>query len=620
MKSIPRVKTIFLIFLGFIFVLALIFSNNNCLYTSRDIQQDKSTYFDLSTSGLPAVPIWSYDTSSRNINVVISSNGQYIALACYDFNVYLFEKNSSTPLWSFNLGDTVQSVAITPDGKYIVAGTTRDTNTVYFFEKNSSTPLWNYTTTGSVMSLAFSSDGQYFAAGIGRGDPSVYLFEKNSSTPLWRYDIGSSVETIKSVGISSDGDYIVAGSYNGKLYFFGRNSSTPVWIYNTGKVVHHAAISSDGNYIVVGTNDISSLSNALYFFERGNSTPLWSNITRDPVWSLDISSDGQYIVVGTGYSGNKVLFFNRTSSTPLWISNLGQDVQSVAITPTGKYIVAGGYDEKVYLFDKNSSTPLWSYKTISNIETVAISSDGQFFVAGNGIITDGDSFVYLFHLAVTPYIKINSPLLNQSFRLDAPEFSTTIYNLSPLNKTWYTIDGGINNYTFSGSTGFINQTAWNNEEDGVINIKFYANDSLGHVGFKDVQILKDSVCPVITIHSPLEGRSFGDAAPSFNISIIEENMDFAWYTLEGVASNFSLSEFAGYIDQDAWISVPEGQVNMTFYAKDDAGNLGIERVFVIKILPPQIPGYNIIFLLSIISYVSIILVKKIKSNKGRISY
>jgi len=176
----------------------------------------------------------------------------------------------------------------------------------------------------------------------------------------------------------------------------------------------------------------------------------------------------------------------------------------------------------------------------------------------------------------------------------------------------------LTNYTFSGLIGFINQTAWDKKDDGVITARFYANDSLGHIGFKDVQILKDSISPVITIHSPLEGKGFGNVAPSFNISIIEENLFSTWYTLEGVVSNFSLSELNGIIDKDAWTGAPEGQVNITFYAQDSAGNLGIESVIVIK--SAQIPGYNLIFLIGILSFVSIILIKRIKSNRRRISF
>ena len=189
MRTCTKTKVKKVITLGFIFALFSIDIGNLYSYTRYDSENsannDHSSMEELVTSSNPVVPVWSYNTVSRNRNVAISSNGQYIAVACYDGYLYLFEKDNPIPLWSSNLGESVQSVAITPDGQYIVAGTTRDANLVYLFEKNSSTPLWSYNTGGIVMSLAISSDGQYFAAGIGRDGYCVYLFEKNSSTPLW---------------------------------------------------------------------------------------------------------------------------------------------------------------------------------------------------------------------------------------------------------------------------------------------------------------------------------------------------------------------------------------------------------------------------------------------------
>jgi len=151
-------------------------------------------------------------------------------------------------------------------------------------------------------------------------------------------------------------------------------------------------------------------------------------------------------------------------------------------------------------------------------------------------------------------------------------------------------------------------------EDGAITVRFYANDSLGHVGFKDVQILKDSIIPVISILFPLDDEIFGSTAPEFNISIIEENLDSSWYTIENITGIFPFSNLTGKIDQDAWKDAPYGEVNITFYAQDRAGNIGIESVIVIKRIPPQIPGYNLFYLLGILSVVIIFLSKKSKKS------
>jgi len=215
--------------------------------------------------------------------------------------------------------------------------------------------------------------------------------------------------------------------------------------------------------------------------------------------------------------------------------------------------------------------------------------------------------------SINPVITIHSPLEDKSFGNVAPSFNVSIIEEN-LESTWYTIDGGLTNYTFSGLTGFINQTAWDEKEDGDITIRFYAIDSLGHVGFEDVQILKDSIIPVISIYSPLDEDVFGSKAPKFNISIFEENLESMWYTIENISGTFLFTELTANIDQDAWVTLPQGNITITFYAQDGAGNIGIESVIVIKRIPSQIPGYNLLFLLGILSLVTTILSKKLRKS------
>jgi len=305
-----------------------------------------------------------------------------------------------------------------------------------------------------------------------------------------------------------------------------------------------------------------------------------------------------------------------------------------------------------------------------------------------------------------PDIIINSPKNNEAFGINAPNFNITVDDENPINTTWYTIDDGLTNYTFSGLIGTINQSAWDLKEYGVINLTFYANDTAGSIGFKNVIIWKDLFAPLITINSPtpnqlcgitaptfnlqiiepnlqekryslngrpnitfttetqfsqtewnqvgngtvsiifyaidkvgntnsseiivrkdayvpditiyypLDDEKFGKTPPDYNISIIEEDLVSTWYTIEGVAGTFSFTELTGSIGQDAWDDAPKGEITITFYAVDRAGNIGIESVNVIKRIPsePAIPGYNLFFLLGILSVVAILISKKIKKS------
>ena len=113
--------------------------------------------------------------------------------------------------------------------------------------------------------------------------------------------------------------------------------------------------------------------------------------------------------------------------------------------------------------------------------------DTPYFIPGSAgsqdnfpIWTDGDD--------IAPVITIIFPLADSVFGLVAPNYNITIDELN-LDTIWYTLDGGITNYTITGLTGTFNQTAWEALSEGSLIIRFYANDTVGNIGFKDVEVI-----------------------------------------------------------------------------------------------------------------------------------
>ena len=88
-----------------------------------------------------------------------------------------------------------------------------------------------------------------------------------------------------------------------------------------------------------------------------------------------------------------------------------------------------------------------------------------------------------------PEITINSPTDSQVIGTTAPSYDLSI--IGPYEAIWYALEGGTN-YTASGLTGTIDQTAWSALSDGIITIDFYANNSAGMIGTAQVQVVKDS--------------------------------------------------------------------------------------------------------------------------------
>ncbi|MFX0178972.1 MAG: PQQ-binding-like beta-propeller repeat protein [Candidatus Hodarchaeota archaeon] len=320
-----------------------------------------------------------------------------------DYNLFKRLKSSpdmSSPLlWYSQTGYEVQTVAISSDGNYIVSGSKYSgKNLITFHRKDYSTPLWiNNDLNGEVCDVDISLNGTYIVAGTGYGfgkDTRIYLFESNSSLPVWSYEAEN---IVFSVAISSDGNYIVAGSKDDRVYFFHKSSSTPIWSYKAEDHISSVAISNDGSYLVAGSGD-----HRIYFFERSSSTPLWSYTidyisgNMGDVESVSISSDGNYIVAGTQiYQGtSKVYLFHQSGGTPLWKFSAGDYINSVSIDSNGNYLVAGSQDDNIYLFHKSNSVPVWNYTTEDSVNSVSISGDGNYIVSGGGW---DDRKVYFFN-------------------------------------------------------------------------------------------------------------------------------------------------------------------------------------------------------------------------------
>ena len=386
-----------------------------------------------------------------------------------------------------------------------------------------------------------------------------------------------------------------------------------------------------GGEIIVSGNNNSIFEN--YFInplfsyalgrDRGNDNK-WNSSSIGNYWSsytgVDADDDG---IGDTPYS----FYAENYDFLPIWwdspqiLINSPTENDVFELSPTFNISISRGQVNNSWYTIDNGITNVtfqglsgiidndeWNAKSAEPIILTFYVNDSKGYI-GSGTVQFNKSYD-------TPQITINSPTLNEVFGSNSPAFSITVNDLSPINATWYTIDGGLTNYTFTGFSGIVNLTTWNNKGTGIIYLRFYANDSLGFIGFKDVIILKDITSPNIIINAPIEDNTFGSSSPEFNISIIEENLVSTWYTLEGVTGSFSFKGLTGRIDQGIWESIPQGEISITFYAEDAAGNIGYESVIVRKTTPsqPEIPGYDIsIIFLGILSISVIYLLKKRKN-------
>ncbi|MHA2010264.1 MAG: NosD domain-containing protein, partial [Promethearchaeota archaeon] len=182
-----------------------------------------------------------------------------------------------------------------------------------------------------------------------------------------------------------------------------------------------------------------------------------------------------------------------------------------------------------------------------------------------------------------PMITINSPKPGDAFNNIAPSFNVRITDIL-IDIMWYTLDAGLNNYTFT-ENGTIDQAAWNAMPEGDLTLRFCARDLPGSIGAAEVIINKDTQAPIINILSPTSGDVIGATAPSFNITIVDSNLDTVWYSLDNGLNNYTISTFTGTIDQLVWDALSQGEITLTIYANDTVGNLASEGVTITLRIP-----------------------------------
>ena len=284
------------------------------------------------------------------------------------------------------------------------------------------------------------------------------------------------------------------------------------------------------------------------FYRRRYSNGQWSSIK-----SL---SDQLYF--RSDYTGQKITKDNDSNIHVVWncyyrkfdiINSVWKDTLSFASNGRDPAL-AIGFDNQLYL--------TW-------VEVIAYSADLLFRTC---LIDDAK-----------PIININSPTLNELFGTPAPSFNVEIGDKN-LETMWYTLNNGLTNIIFA-DNGTIEQSAWEALPNGIVSIRFYANDSAGNIGFAEVIIRKDVNAPIITINNLHNSDVIGAVAPFFDIAIDELNLEKTWYSLNG-GNNVTFTGFTGSINQSLWDALLEGNVIMRFYANDSTGYIGFTEVTVRK--------------------------------------
>jgi hypothetical protein len=218
----------------------------------------------------------------------------------------------------------------------------------------------------------------------------------------------------------------------------------------------------------------------------------------------------------------------------------------------------------------------------------------------------------------------------------APQFNVSFSGLD-INVTWYQLKGNNQQFFISNGAGSINQTVWDSFGNGTVIFQFCANTSGSQIYCKEVTVRKDIIHPQIFLMFPRPYQSFGCTPPNISLLIYDfhfnsvylefnyQKYDKAYFSLISNSIGSPIYECIFKLNSSFWNNVSAGQVHISIVAQDDAGNYASETLILIKTEPepyspppsdPYIPGYPLIFILSLIILLNVLIYKyKISRNQ-----
>lgn len=427
---------------------------------------------------------------------------------------------------------------------------------------------------GVVDLMTDSSDNIYVVGAVTTSifGPSNLTLSKfsNNGTLLWNIEWGGSGEDRgNAIAIDSSDNIYIAGYTLVKYNSFGLLQWNKTWGGPLSDAAIDMAMDSEGNIYITGyTTDYGAGGADMVLLKLDSSGFLqWNKTwgTSEDEWSKGItidSSNGDIYIVGTSNSATSDIFVVGYNSLGEEKWNQTRDggfndhAAKISLDSRGGIYITGYAQNS----GGNDDLLLWKINTSGNVEWNR-TWGGNLSDRGYDLITDSSDNVYIVGYS-------------ESFGAQQADVALFKYNYSGFLQWNITWGGSHNDVGFGITLGSFEQ----------IYIAGYSS-SFGDI-MGDNLLLSflpdDTVAPEIIIHSPIHDDIYDILSPQYNISIIEENLVSAWYTIDGGISNYTVTELVGYIDRDAWSDAPEGSIYIRFYAKDSRNLISYEEIVIIK--------------------------------------
>jgi len=560
-------------------------------------------------------------------NIYLGGGFQYLGGSYYDSNLIKVDSNGIFQWerhWGGASDDLGNTIAIdSHDNIYMVGSTTSygavNSDMLLLKYNSDGDLLWNKTWGTDNMESGWpividEYDGIYVGGDLwdyGTSEDYIFLVKYDIyGNQLWNmtYDCSTNSEGLYDIALGDSGDIYLTG-----YEYFSGTTYEDVFLLKYNYELPEIAILSPENKTY--TEPISGYYPATYGFESDvpGTVPFgWENATYGyPGTSIEVISefnDHKNVVEGKrGESGawNLRNFFNNTEGTiEFWVAIPSDTIISPTIVINngsmrgmielrfidgnikillseedgGHFYTVGTYENDTWChirldYRSRSGTP---YMGLNNNQYRIYINDADKGAYNSTLPMDplhihlygGSGYFDAFGYSWDPNYSIGDNL-NEGLLIDYK-------SKNPLEWQAYSLDGQQNVTT-------LGNTVIPLPDDGPHSIQIFGNNSNGDYFQSEKRFFTvDTKFPEININSPSENSIFGGVPPIYDITIIEENLISAWYTLDGGNTNFTLTELSDYIDLERWLALPNGPVTIEFFGRDIAGNIASNSINVVK--------------------------------------
>lgn len=440
-----------------------------------------------------------------------------------------------------------------------------------------------------------SNDNIYI---VGRYDgyssQAFRLFRFNTSGNLiwdqWR-TLTDWYDAIYDVKCDSDGNIFIGGHTGDGDFMLVKynNSGSKLWEKTYGNIGYqkclNLCVDNYDNIYMIGQTDEYGTDDLLIIKCDKSGTLLWSYIWESPnnlVWNMGITLDNlnNIFVGGRLLADMYVLKLHQwlfKVNKPLSNEIYGFEAPSYELVFHSENLNTTSYtlnnSQKYFFLNESGKINQTEWDLLGNgtVSVKFFANDTLGYIDSKEIIVRKD--------LIEPNIIIHSPAPYQLYGNFSPNFHVSIEEPN-LNSSWYTLDGGLTNYTFSSSFISLNQSAWEMCNNGSVEIIFYAIDAANNLGYTTIEVYKDINAPYIEIIFPEPFKLYGKR---LNYNVIKHGIDInsTWYTIND-GPIFMFNDNSGEINQNAWNNTDEGLVTLKFYINDSFSREMVSEVRVYK--------------------------------------